>query len=952
MCGLAAWLPYWRTCSSTFNRTRLGKASGAAQLESDSNLVTLMNLRRYQRRLLFGGGLLSTLIALLILGLGVRFGVNTQLETQRRAFALGHAMVAEFGRGALVEPARVTGMQGKAMVIDAGGEVIAAVGKCCANAQAPSMATLRKVAQAGGAQPQDWHEAGLYLISQHLNDGAVLVYAYARSSILEAVSEDVAVDLLLTLPTLFMMWLLLISLKLRVFRPLLDWSRRVYEGEKLNRTLIDTAPVGLGLISLDTGEVMLRSPVMAEIAARIAPGAHTLSEACVELHRALVARGNVSWRQGAFNEELRFETWDRIGVDLSVSMVRARYQGKNVLVTAFTDVTAKNSLEQQLRRARQASDRANAAKSAFLAAMSHEIRTPLYAILGNLELLSYSTLDAGQRDRLRTIRTASDGLLAIISDVLDFSKIEAGELQLEAIDFDVVEVASHALRMFSPAARAKGLTLVSQFGHAVTLPMRGDPTRLAQIINNLLSNAIKFTDQGTVALSLGVDDEEGALVVRVQDTGIGMSPDEMAGLFKAFSQADATINRRFGGTGLGLALCSRLAQAMGGALSAQSEPGQGSRFTVRLPLGDCLEQSQTPRFEGQRVALLAEAEASRAGLGRILQAWGLSVQSYAHPGLLTDEALGEIAAVVLWGDRHVWRAEDENRLVEEAPWVLDCSEDGPVNPVATGRVLTVSTLGLKGLESGLRHALHAWPLDVPELRRPALARRLRILVAEDDAVNRQLLTEQLRLLDCDPIAVESGAHALQCLEHGKFDVLLTDLAMPGMDGYALAQAARNRWPSMPIVAASANITPQEQCRGRQAGMALVLSKPLPLDRLAQALSTVTGVRSSALRADRGSGFLGGREVSEDLKRTFRQACESSLTELGRSRQARDMPQLLAHLHKLRGMLDAFGAHGLSGCAAHAEACLKAGGGLNAAGRWLDALQEGLAHASSIHATSL
>lgn len=926
-------------------------------MSSDSNLKTLMNLRRYQRRLLFGGGLLSTLIALLILGMGVRAGINAQVEAQRRAFALGHELVMTHGRAALVDPVKITGMRGAAMIVEATGEVLDMVGDCCEAGQAPSRETLQRVASVTGERAQDWHEQGLFIVSQGLDDKTVLVFAYAGSSIAAAASEDVFMDLMLTLPTLGMMWLLLISLKLRVFRPLLEWSRRVYEGEKLSRTLIDTAPVGLGLISLDTGKALLRSPAMAQIAARIAPGMDALPDACIQLHHAHVARGDVSWRQGTFNEDLRFDTLDRIGLDLSVSMVRARYQGKNVLVTAFTDVTAKNRVEQQLRKARQASDRANAAKSAFLAAMSHEIRTPLNAILGNLELLSHSSLDAAQRDRLRTIRASSDGLLAIVSDVLDFSKIEAGELRLESITFDVLDVAAQALRMFLPTARGKGLTLAGQLGATVTLPMRGDPTRLGQIINNLLSNAVKFTDEGRVLLSVSVDAAPAALVLEVQDTGIGMSAEQLARLFRAFSQADPTINRRFGGTGLGLALCSRLAQAMGGALSVSSEPGRGSRFTLRIPLTSPQEAgdlaAQQPCFGGERVALVAAAASWRSDVGRALQAWGLDVQSYAHPAALTPDALGACAAVVLWGDRHGWQVDDENRLVEEAPWVIDCGEDGPIDPVAMGRVLSVSMVGLKGLASGLAHVLHGAPLPAPDLRRPMLARRLSVLVAEDNPVNQRLFDEQLRLLGCDPTSVDNGAQALQCLERQPFDVLLTDLAMPELDGYALAEAARTRWPAMPVVAASAHMTPQERVRCQQAGVALVLGKPLSLGELAQALSQVTGVRAWRLEADQGGGFLGGRAMGEDLKRTFRLACESSLAEIARGRQTVDMPRLLAELHKLRGMLDVFGEPALSRLAAQTERALKAGGGEAGAGGTgaepeglLDALQAGLARASS------
>lgn len=786
-------------------------------MSPDSNLNTLLNLRRYQRRLLFGGGLVSTLIALLILAMGVRMAINTHVDAQRRAFVLGHGLVTEHGYRALVDPVKITGMRGMALIVNPDGNVVDWVGECCDGGHPPLRETLQRVASVGDEQPQDWHEQGLFIVSQGLGDENVMVFAYAGSNIAAAASEDVLVDFMLTIPTLGMMWLLLISLKLRVFRPLLEWSRRVYEGEKLSRTLIDTAPVGLGLISLDTGKALLRSPAMAQIAARITSGEDALPEACIQLYKAYVARGDVSWRQGSFNDDLRFDTLNRIGLDLSVSMVRARYQGKNVLVTAFTDVTAQSRVEQQLRKARQASDRANAAKSAFLAAMSHEIRTPLNAILGNLELLSHSRLDAAQRDRLRTISTSSNGLLAIVSDVLDFSKIEAGELRLESIEFDVLDVASQALRMFTATARAKGLTLAGQLGEIVALPMLGDPTRLGQVINNLLSNAVKFTEQGSVALALSVDEEHGSLVIEVDDTGIGMSQEQLARLFRAFSQADPTINRRFGGTGLGLALCSRLAQAMGGTLLVQSEPGRGSRFTLRLPLGNCGQARQMPRFDGERVALLAGSASWRAYVGRSLQAWGLNVQSYAHPAALKPDLLGEFAAVVLWGDRQGWGVEDENRLVEEAPWVIDCGEDGPADPVLMGRLLSVSMIGLKGLASGLDHVLRGTPLSAPELCRPILARRLSVLIAEDNPVNQRLFEEQLRMLGCDPVSVDNGVQALECLGRARFDVLLTDLAMPEMDGYALAESARERWPSMPVVAASAHMTPQERALCEQAG---------------------------------------------------------------------------------------------------------------------------------------
>lgn len=909
-------------------------------MASDNNPSILTNLRRFQRWLLFGGGLLCTVIALLILGLGVRANMDTYVEAQRRAFALGVDLVGAHGAEGLVDPARISGTRGMAMIVDGDGRVMEKAGECCVAGDRPSRQILQELASLAAPASQEKLEDGLFLVYQQLGGGQTLIYAYESHDLAAAASEDVVVDLMLTLPTLGMMWFLLISLKLRVFRPLLEWSRRVYEGEKLSRALIDTAPVGLGLISIEAGKVLMRSPVMAELAGRIAPSEDALSNACLQQYAARIARGDLSWRQGVFNEDLRFDTHDRTGLDLSVSMVRARYQGKSVLVTAFTDVTAKSRVDQQLRKARQASESANAAKSAFLAAMSHEIRTPLNAILGNLELLSHSPLNAAQRDRLRTIRTSSDGLLSIVSDILDFSKIEAGELRLEQIEFDALELVSNAIRVFAPAARTKGLRLTGWSGESVALKMTGDPTRLSQIVNNLLSNAVKFTTSGEIALDLSVDDGRNTLSVDVRDTGIGMSPEQQGRLFRPFSQADPSISRRFGGTGLGLALSYRLAQAMGGTLSVRSALGEGSVFTLKLPLGHGARAAITPRFDGQQVALLAACPYWRSHLEQALLAWGLRVQAFEDPAQVSACTLQAADAVVLWGERAAWQAEAENRVIEDASWVVDCVEDGPADPMTMGRVLRVSTIGLKGLADALRHTLQGAPLAGPDLRRPVFARRLRVLVVEDNAVSRGLLEDQLRVLGCNPVAVPDGMLALGLLEKDKFDVLLTDLAMPGLDGYALAEQACARWPAMPIVAASAHVTVQERARCRQSGVSLVLSKPMALEELARALSDVTGERAWHVEAQSG-GPLGGRPIGDDLRKMYDQACETSLGRIRQCRAAGNVSLLLAELHALRGMLAIFGEYELSRFATQAEAYLKAAGGLPAAGPLLDSIEQRL-----------
>ncbi|MFL9966092.1 ATP-binding protein [Paraburkholderia sediminicola] len=757
--------------------------------------------------------------------------------------------------------------------------------------------------------------------------GSTLVFVEPWRAIAKDVSGAVGVTAATTGMIILVMWTLILLFNRRVFQPVLTRSQRVFESEQLSRTLVETAPVGLGLIAMESGKPLLSSPTMIDTAARVVVPAPALSAEPVRRHGQ---RGGASEAKHVTHEALTLPTREGGTMDLSVSVVAARYQGQDVLVTAFTDVTAEKNLERQLREAKQAADSANAAKSAFLAAMSHEIRTPLNAILGNLELLSHSQLDALQRDRVKTIRGSSDGLLAIVSNVLDFSKIEAGEMTLERIVFDAQEVASRALTIFGPVARAKGLRLSGEFGSSATQPMQGDPHRLGQVMNNLLSNAIKFTDSGGVTLRLSVqagnndqgsrdvqDDQADWLVIEVEDSGIGMSHEQQAMLFQAFSQVDATISRRFGGTGLGLALCARLTAAMGGTIAVRSEPGKGSIFTVRVPLGDreAAAGSDRPHFSGELVLFVADADAWHAYASAALEAWGLRVQAYRHPAQLDPETLEEADTLILCGERGTWHADDERDLLEESSWTIDCSTEGPAYPVATGRVVKVSSYGLKGLAAALRYTLQGEPLEVGNETQRVLSRRLKVLVAEDNAVNRQLFEEQLKLLGCEPQAVEDGQQALEWLSRQRFDVLVTDLAMPVLDGYGLARQALARWPDMPIIAATASATPEDRMRCEAAGMSRVLTKPLQLDELSAVLSEVTGVPGMPVEAGRHDGkrdgVLGGRALPQRVRAAFLESCEASLAVLHAAYDAGDAARILAELHSLRGALALFGYKALA-----------------------------------------
>ncbi|HYD44856.1 MAG TPA: ATP-binding protein [Phenylobacterium sp.] len=318
------------------------------------------------------------------------------------------------------------------------------------------------------------------------------------------------------------------------------------------------------------------------------------------------------------------------------------------LVGAMQNITARKQAEQALLLAKEEAEAANRSKSTFLATMSHEIRTPLNGVLGMAQAMAADDLTNVQRERLQVVRESGETLLAVLNDVLDLSKIEAGRLEMEDTEFEPREVAKGAYAAFTALANKQGLSFSLTLEPAAEGVFRGDPTRVRQILYNLISNALKFTEQGEVRVAIDYDGE--ALRLQVSDTGIGIAPDRMARLFERFEQADASTTRRYGGTGLGLAICWQLATLMGGGIEAESTPGQGATFTVRLPMariGDRLAEA-TPKA--------AEAEDLDTGL-KVLAAEDNTVNQLVLKTLLHQ--IGVQVQVVPTGlaALEAWRAE-------------------------------------------------------------------------------------------------------------------------------------------------------------------------------------------------------------------------------------------------------------------------------------------------------
>ncbi|MFL9999003.1 ATP-binding protein [Paraburkholderia sediminicola] len=835
------------------------------------------------------------------------------------------------------------------MLVDRTGQVLLSKDRTRASIDGDALmreSLASKSWQRGFTRLDDSYRDGVFSISDHVSDTDwVLVYSYSWRTIAIALWPDILRYIVTTLLMLGTLWVLLVLFNRKVFMPVYVRSRRVFESENLNRAIMMTSPFGVCLAALADEDVLLQNAMMARYSAAIGAAGAPLHRQILALYRDH-ARGAMTL--GECEMALDFADGGRF--DLLVNAVKMKYHGRDALLCSFSDITARKDTERKREEARIAADSANRAKSAFLAAMSHEIRTPLNAIAGNLELLAHSPLNVSQKGRLETIRTSSDVLLATIGDILDFSKIEAGEMSLEQIEFDVVDVAERALMIFAPIARTKGVSLYGVFDIASAQSMRGDPVRLGQIVHNLLSNAIKFTLAGKVTLRLSlkpVADGGATVIITIEDTGIGISPEQLHTLFQAFSQADVSINRRFGGSGLGLALSRRLATALGGEIFVVSEQGAGSRFTVRLPLGADMTVAQEPIvFAGEPVIFLSSEEEWREFAMPHLEAWGLHAYICTQPTMIDQDRLSAARALIICGEHDKWRPSEENQLVEEAACVIDCHRDGPARPVRTGRIVSVSCYSLKGLEAAmiqtLRDQLPATAArPQPTVRatddartRPIIRNRLRVLVAEDNAVNQQLFTEQLGILGCKSLVVGCGQEALNALTEGRWDILLTDLNMPGMSGYELASAVHVKWPSLPIMAVTAYATIEEHARCETAGIHRVLIKPLSLGGLYDALAVVADTARASLTrpANERLSVLGGKPIPAHLRDIFTESCVASLKTIHVAQESGAVETVIAELHSLCGALGAFGQTSLARECRDLESQIKIDGLMRLSGR--------------------
>lgn len=639
-----------------------------------------------------------------------------------------------------------------------------------------------------------------------------IVYSVETSDMVEKLKMLIINAVLLNLISAIFLFTLAWLFERRMFLPAEENAQRLEEHEQFNRKIVASAPVGICILRTSDGTNILSNEL-----------AHNYLSMLTQEDRQRLTE-IISGQQVNFVDVLTGSN-----TNLQISFVHSRYRNENVAICVLVDVSARVKMEESLQEMAHAAEQASQSKSMFLATVSHELRTPLYGIIGNLDLLQTKSLPKGVDSLVTAMNNSSSLLLKIISDILDFSKIESEQLRIEPREFSPREVITHITSSYLAMVVKKRLTLWCFIDGDVPVTLEGDPIRLQQVISNLLNNAIKFTHTGGIMLQSYVKD--GYLVFCVRDTGVGIPAKEIPRLFDPFFQVGSGVQRNFHGTGLGLAICEKLINMMDGDIEVDSEPGMGSQFTVRIPLYNSytLPPVLHEGLLGRKCWLELRNDTLATFLQKLLQQHGVTVLRLGEDAhcdaddiIVTDYDFHppqRVRGIIRFDGSH----NDGPLEIINGRWIYGTTTPHEL-PALLGRIFRVEV------------SMHDLPFCLREVEEPVISNEdILILVVDDHPINRMLLSDQLGTLGYRVKTAHDGVDALNVLSRHEFDIVLTDVNMPNMDGYHLTQRLRQLGLTFPVIGVTANALAEEKQRCMEAGMDNCLSKPVTLDTLQQTL---------------------------------------------------------------------------------------------------------------------
>ena len=771
-------------------------------------------------------------------------------------------------------------------------------------------------------------------------------------------------------------------------------ERRVAEhalavAEERSRLLLESVTEGVFGLDLD-GQVTFANPAAAgllgyEISELVGAKMHSLVhhtypdgsvypwEACYmykTAHEGVINTINneVLWRKNGSSFPVEYT---------SVPIIREQQNIGTVVV--FRDITERKQAEEILIKAKEIAEEATKAKSDFLANMSHEIRTPMNAIIGLSHLALGTALNRKQRDYLSKISASANNLLGIINDILDFSKIEAGKLDMEAVDFNLVEVLDTLANVIGMKSGEKGLELIVDLDPEVPPGLNGDPLRLNQILINLANNAIKFTEQGeiTITAKLVERTDEGVILrFAVQDTGIGMTPEQQERLFQAFSQADSSTTRKFGGSGLGLSISKRLIDMMGGEVGVESEPGQGSTFwfTARFGIG-AEPKARTQRalpeeLQDLRVLVVDDHPTARTILARYLESFGFVTGEVASGA----EALEELEQTELpyqlvlidWhmpgmdGIEATQRIHASNRITTQ-PQIIMVSAYGRAELVEQAEAEGISHFLVKPISpsslydavlEAMGHGLERVSRASDAVPAQASLRGARVLLVEDNEINQQVAEELLSQAGIDVTIANDGQQGIALLsaQPDAFDGVLMDIQMPVMDGYTATREIRQdaHFQTLPIIAMTANAMVGDRDKALAVGMNDHVAKPIDVKELFDVLnrwldvpegscSKETDTTKTVAPVDAGLPDITGVDTTTGLARVggniavyhkildkFRQTQADAPARIRAALATGDQATAQREAHTLKGVAGNIGADAVQAAAKKVEVLIREG----------------------------